>query len=354
MKLYPNAIIIIGIWAIFTLTIFYLSFSLLPHTQLFPHDFLKNLANWDGGHYLGIAEKGYILKSQYVFFPLYPMLINILTKVTGNFLISGLLISFISILVALNLLYKLVAEYFGKAYGQKVLLLLLFFPLSFHFLTAYTESLYLLLSISTFLFLRKKKYFWATAFASLASATRLSGLAVVLSLALSIFFTQGLNKKNWVIIFSPLGFLLYCLYLYQQVGDPFYFIQAESQFWHGGLVLPGSALVFSFKQLLIPGFILNNFRVLLDFLFACFGIVLVWQVVKKLSLDYAIFSTVSLILPLFSPTIVALPRYLLTIFPIFIVLGFHKNQYLSLAYQMIGLMLFSLYATLFLNGYWVS
>lgn len=165
---------------------------------------------------------------------------------------------------------------------------------------------------------------------------------------------MGVNKKNWFVIFSPLGFLLYCLYLYAKVGDPFYFIQAESNFWHGGLVIPGSALVYSLKQLLTAGFITNNFRNLLDFIFTLFGIITVWRVFKTLSLDYAIFSVASLVLPLFSPTIVAIPRYLLTIFPIFIVLSFTKNQYANLAYQIVCLMLLSVYAILFINGYWVS
>lgn len=353
MKLYLNVIIIITIWVISTLTIFYLSFQTLPKTALFPHDFVKNLANWDGGHYLGIAQNGYLQKSQYVFFPLYPLLINLLTKITGSYLYSGLLISFISFLLSANLLFQLVREDFGKAYGIRVLLALLFFPLSFYFLTVYTESLFLLLSLLTFLFLRKKKYFWATIFASLASTSRVSGLAVVLSLILSVYFTEGFNKKNWLVLFSPLGFLLYCLYLYQRIGDPFYFIQAESNFWHTGLVLPGSALVFSFKKILMNGF-LDNFRGVLDFLFVVFALVMIVKVFKKLSLDYTIFSITSLLLPLFSPTIVAIPRYLLTIFPIFIVFSFYKNQYVILAYQIIGLMLFSIYAVLFINGFWVA
>lgn len=352
MKLYSNVSIILGIWTVCVLIIFYFSFSFLPHTDLFPHQFLNNLANWDGGHYLGIAMNGYS-KSQFVFFPLYPVLINLVSKITGNFLSAGIIISFVSIFLAVNLLYRLVSIDFGKQYAVKALLALIFFPLSFHFLTVYTESLFLFFTVATFLFVRKKKYFLATICASLSSVTRIAGLATVFSLLLSVYLTEGINKKTWWVIFSPLPLFAYFFYLYTQTGDPFYFIKNESAFWHGGLVLPGSALIYAFKQL-TPNIIAGNFRNLLDFGFSIFGIFAVWQVVKKLSLDYAIFSIISLILPMFSPTIVAMPRYLLTIFPIFIVLSFYKNQYVILFYQMISLMLLAFYAVLFINGYWVS
>lgn len=352
MKLYPNASFVISIWAAAVFIIFYFSFSQLPHTDLFPHDFLRNLANWDGGHYLSIAKNGYT-QNQFVFFPLYPILTNLISRITGDFLSAGVLISFVSIFLAANFLYRLVSLDFGRRYGVKALLALLFFPLAFHFLTVYTESLFLFLTIATFLLVRKKKYFLATVFAVLASATRMAGLATALSLVLPIYLTEGFNRKNWWVLFSPLGFLIYCFYLYTQTGDPFYFVKGQTAFWQGGLVLPGSALIFAFKHLISEA-VAGNFRSLLDFAFVVFGIFGVWQVWKKLSLDYAIFSTISLILPMFSPTIVAIPRYLVTIFPIFIIMAFYKNQYAILFYQIISLMLLSVYAILFINGYWVS
>ncbi|MBI2599427.1 hypothetical protein HYW43_00720, partial [Candidatus Daviesbacteria bacterium] len=350
MKLYSNVSIIFLIWVGAVVTIFYLGFSTIPQTDLFPRDFIKNLANWDGGHYLGIAD-GYDKAFQYVFFPLYPILINLVSKFTGSFLTAGLLVSLVSIFLAVNILYNLVKSEFGKEHAGKSLLALLFFPLSFHFLTVYTESLFLFLTLATFLFARNRKFLPATLCAGLASATRLAGLATVLSLVLSVYLTEGINRKNWWVIFSPLGFLMYVSYLYIQTGDPFYFVSGQSAFWQGGLVLPGSAVVHSLRQILTTDSVISNFRVLLDFAFTTFGIFTVWKVLKKLSLDYAIFSIASLILPMFSPTIAAMPRYLLTIFPIFIVWGFYKNEYLNLAYQVIALMLLSVYAILFINGY---
>lgn len=354
MKLYSNVTIIFFIWVLSVLTVSYFGFSSLPHSDLFPNDFLRSLANWDGGHYLGIAELRYKYNHQYVFFPLYPLLINFVSKFTGNFLTAGILISVLSSFLAFQLFFKLVLIDFGRDYAKRAILALLFFPMSFYFLTVYTEGLFFLLAVATFLFARKGNYVWACLFAALASATRVTGLAVVFGLVVNAFFTGGISRKNWFVLLSPTGFILYCIYLYIQTGDPFYFIAAQSHFWSSGLVFPGSALAFSFKQLINPGFIINNFRNLLDFIFAVFGIFMVWRVWKVMSLDLAIYSMISLVLPLFSPTIVAIPRYLLTIFPIFIAFGLYKNQYLSIVYQVICLMLLSVYTILFINGFWTS
>lgn len=353
MKLYPNVIMIVCIWALSVFVVFYFAFSFLPRSNQLPGDFMKSLGIWDGGHYLEIAKNGYT-NSQFAFFPLYPLLINLISRITRDFLSAGLIISWVSVFLAVNLLYRLIKEDFGKQQATKVLLALLFFPLSFHFLTVYTESLFLFLTITTFIFARKKNYLMATISAILVSATRLSGLAVVVSLIFQVYFCEGINKKNWFVILAPLGFILYCVYLYIYTGDFFYFASAETHFWQSGLVLPGSAIIHSFKQLITPNFIVNNFRNLLDFLFVAFGIFMVWKTVKTLSLDLAIYSIISLALPLFSPTIVAIPRYLLTIFPIFIVLSLQKNQYLTVLYQTLSPMLLSVYAVLFINGYWVS
>ena len=88
--------------------------------------------------------------------------------------------------------------------------------------------------------------------------------------------------------------------------------------------------------------------------FAVFGLGLLIKIWRKLSPDYAVFAAVSFVMPLFSPTLLALPRYLLTIFPVFIVLSFYKNQYLIFAYQIFSILLLAVFAVLFITGNWVS
>src|SRR3990167_10376612 len=220
MRLYPNITYIFIIWLTVVLSVAYFGFSTLPQSGKFNNNFWESLGNWDGGHYLGIAESGYSEKFQYAFFPLYPLVIKALNQITQNYLLAAILISVAATFLGLHLLYKLVAGDFDKKIAEKAILALLFFPTSFFFLTAYSEGLFFLLTIAAFYFLRTRKLFWAVVFASLASATRLSGLAVVLGLIIEVYLTEGINKKNWYILLSPLGFLIYCYFLYTNTGDP--------------------------------------------------------------------------------------------------------------------------------------
>lgn len=352
MKLYLNVSVIFCVWALAVFAIFYFGFLSIPHSGKFSGDFIHSLANWDGGHFLGIAD-GYDEKFQYAFFPLYPLLINLISKLTGSFLPAGILISIVFSFLAVNLLYQLIRLEFGKQNGERGVLALLFFPMSFYLLTVYSEGLFLFLSIAAFFFVRKKHLFFATVAAALAGATRFAGLAVILSLFVNLYVTRQLNWKNWFVFLAPLGFVSYSVYLYIHTGDPLYFIQAEN-YWHRSLTIPGSAVVHSFKELIFSGLFIKDFSGFLDLIFTILGIGLVWKVWKSLGIDYAIFSGVSLALPLFSPTLLAIPRYLLTIFPIFIVMSLYKNKYVVVGYQIFSLMLLAAYAILFIGGYLVT
>ncbi len=355
MKLYSNVTIIFCIWALAVSVIFYFGYVSLPHSGFFPNShFVSSLANWDGGHYLGIADGGYDQIYQYAFFPLYPLLIGILGNIIHSNLFAGILISIGSAFLGVQLLFQLVSIEYGKKVAEKTVMALLFFPMSFYFLTVYSEGLFLFLTLATFLSIRKKRFFWATIFATLASATRLAGLGIVLALWAQTYFTVGINRRNWFILLAPLGFLTYCFYLYQMTGDPFYFVTAESH-WQRSVGFPGMSFLNTLSDLLTPGFIIKgHFNTLMDFLFTIFGIGFILKAYKSLSLDYTIFGIFSLLLPLFSSTLSAIPRYLLVIFPIFILLATAKNRYANLLYQMLSLMLLSIFSVLFINGYWVS
>jgi len=65
------------------------------NTQYFWH-----LANFDGAHYQNIARFGYIKKFQAAFFPLFPLLTNIIEKITNNFLTSSLIVSIASLFIS--------------------------------------------------------------------------------------------------------------------------------------------------------------------------------------------------------------------------------------------------------------
>ncbi len=352
MKLYSNITVIFCIWLLTILIIFYYGFVQFPHSGKFSSDFFTNLGNWDGGHFLGIAKTGYTEKFQYAFFPLYPLLIKALSSLTNNSLLSAILISVGSFFLALHFLYRLIIQIFDRKTADRSIVALLFFPTSFYFLTAYSEGLFFLLCVLTIYFLNGRRFFWASLFAALASSTRLVGAALIVTLIIDVLIT-GVNRKNWIVFLSPVGLLLYCIYLFHQTGDPVYFFTAEGH-WQRGLAIPGLSFWDSIKSLTSVGFLKIDFNVLLDLLFAIFGLGFAIRSFRFLPVVLSIFALGSLALPLFTSTLSSLPRFLLPVFPIFILLARVKNDRIIFFYQMISLMLLSAFAILFINGYWVS
>lgn len=353
MKLYPSINTIFIVWLVCLLIISYLGFSTLPHSEKLSNDFPGSFSNWDGGHFLAIAQKGYQENFQYAFFPFYPLVVKSLAQFTNSFLLSGVLISLLSFYFGIQFLYKLICKDFDKKIAQKAITALVFFPTSFYFLTAYSEGLFFLLVVLTFYFLRSNKLFLATIFASLASSTRLVGLAVVLALILEVQLTIGINKKNWFVLLAPLGFLIYAYVLYHQTGDPFYFLTAEKH-WQRQLAVPIFGFWDTIKNITTGGFLASHVNPVLDLIFAIFGLGLAIRSFRFLPISYSVYAFVSIALPLFTPTLSSVPRFLLPIFPIFILLGLIKNNFFNQFYQVLSLMLLTIFTVLFINGFWVA
>lgn len=138
--------------------------------------------NFDGEHYLSIAQRGY-QPLTYFFFPVYPLIVRLISSVfVDSFVgqaVTGLLVSHISILLALVGLWKLLSLDYKKEIIQLTILLLLIFPTSFYFASFYTESVFLALVVWSLYFARKRRWLLASLLAGLASATRVTGIVLL-------------------------------------------------------------------------------------------------------------------------------------------------------------------------------
>lgn len=189
-------------WRLILFIITFLGLSALPHLNeqgllSWPPpsvDYWLRWANWDGGHFRGIAENGY-LPFQVVFFPLYPLLIKILMLIGLPSLWGGLIISHIFALISLFYLYKLVQLDFDQVTAQKSILLLLAFPTSFYLGTVYSESLFLALTLASFYYARTNRWLIASTLAGLSSVTRLVGVVVIMAIACEYLVKSYPNLK---------------------------------------------------------------------------------------------------------------------------------------------------------------
>ena len=316
-------------------------------------DGLNVFYHFDGGHFLGIAQNGYVEKFQYAFFPLYPLLINIWHYVVGNFAISGLLVSLVSAVVGVWLLYKLVKEEFDEPVAKKTIFFLLIFPTSFFLLLAYSESLCLALIIADFSFYKKRNLPLTTLFAALASATRLSAVALVLTLWVIEFSRNHINRKNFILLFAPAGLIMYMIYLFNQTGNPLYFLEAERH-WLRVLSVPGFGVWQLINQIFMPDFLSKYPTALLDLISFVLGFGLILRSFRFLNREYSLYALFSILIPLSTSSLASFPRFLILIFPIFIVLALMKNKVWQIIYVGVSFLLLCLFSMMYIQGVWVS
>lgn len=353
------------------LALFFLGFFALT---LFPHqiegrvfypenfDFLSSWANWDGGHFIGIAKNGYVKDSQYAFFPLYPILIKLVSFLTlGNLLIAGLIVSNIFAFWSLLVFYKLSRFDLNVKESQKAVLYFLFFPTAFFLGAVYSESLFLFLSLCAFYFARRGNYLSSSIFASFASATNPLGIILVPALIFEYLAKQKFSFANiryeiFYFLVAPLGLLSYMTFLFLERGDPFIFLTAQAN-WQRELTFPWTTL-FSFSR---PLFILDFFgsyaysQRILEFIFALFAVFIFIFSFRFVRKSYFIFGFLFLISFFSTGSLVSSPRIILPLFPMFIYLAILGRNFLfDFSYLFFSALLSTMFLALFLNGFWIA
>lgn len=144
-------------------------------------------ANWDGGMYMTIAKEGYQIFHT-VFFPLYPLLIKIVSLIGLEVFWAGFIISQVCTVLLIYFFYKLLRLDFNQQKSELIVILLLAFPTSFYLGAVYTESLFLLLAVSAIYFARIKKWYISALLVGLSMVTRNVGFAVLAAVVLEYLF----------------------------------------------------------------------------------------------------------------------------------------------------------------------
>lgn len=139
---------------------------------------------FDALWYMWLATHGYgAHDGSTVYFPLYPLLIKLVSvPLGGNAMLAALVVSNLCLIGLLLVLHRLVAGRFGIGAARGAVLLLCVFPTSFFLLGAYTESLFLLLVVGSFLAIDGDRRGLAALLAFLAALTRLQGIVLALPL----------------------------------------------------------------------------------------------------------------------------------------------------------------------------
>lgn len=314
---------------------------------------LWTFANFDGVHYIRIAQDGYEQKFTQAFFPLYPILIKLFSYITfGNFLLAALAASNVFFLGALIMFYRMVREIYNQKIATWTAAFVLTFPTSFYFGSVYSESLFFLLIISYFYLIYKKRVILAAILGAFASAARLIGVFLVFSIKPKLRIVDILP-----LLIIPLGLLSYMSYLTLVFKKPFYFVSAQQVFGQGRsvqeIVLLPQVFWRYFKIITTTGgaSLLNASFELISTIFVLTLLVLAYKKVKG---EWLVFSFLAVLLPTLSGTLISMPRYILVAFPMYIVLAQIKNTWTKIIILAIFFVMLVILTAFFTRGYWVA
>ncbi|MBT4004441.1 MAG: hypothetical protein HOF08_00145 [Candidatus Pacebacteria bacterium] len=341
--------------------------------------------NFDGVHYLTIADKGYLGTGLIqAFFPLYPILVNGLNQIINNYFLAGLTLNFIVGFLLLRAWKKIVdLETNARIKNFSLYQLLFLFPTSLFFNSFYSEALFLYLVLLSFLNARKGHWLKAGLVAALASATRLVGIFLVPALLVELWlqksalreanqtnqikitsqikcFAQKYWKQILAITTGSLGLASYMIYLQRVFGDPLYFFHLQSEFGGGrqeSIVLYPQ-VVWRYLKILWTArpFDLKYYSYAQEFIFGTLGlagIIWSWFRVRK---SYVVFSALAFLLPTLTGTFSSMPRYFLASFSVFILIIklLDKNKTTRLIWLSLSTLWLIFNTILFIQGYWVA
>ncbi|HEX9068054.1 MAG TPA: mannosyltransferase family protein [Ktedonobacterales bacterium] len=296
---------------------------------------------WDASWYLAIAKIGYgyspTSQSSVNFFPLFPLLINLLARPLSIFhvadaqLLAGMLLAWGCFIAALVVLYRLALDRWGVRVARGAVALIAAYPFGYFFGAPYTESLYLLLCGLVFLGIERRWWWLAGVAAMLGSATRSPGLLLgacaVLAYALALWERRiRLSRDALWLTLSPLGAVAYAWYCAAVFRDPFAYLATSENGWHRGH-LRWDGIASGWDLLLHPGTWLgsNQLKPMLNGTYAVLTVLFLLLLIpiwRRLGPVYAVVTAASVIVPIATTTsMVSQGRYLSTAFPAFLVMG---------------------------------
>jgi hypothetical protein len=326
---------------------------------------------YDAIYFRGIAEYGYAEASRLTrpeigfpyltaFFPAFPLLLHFTAPLFAfNYSITAVIVPQLLTCLALLALFKLVTLDFPKPVAWFSVASLLVFPTFYFLLTAYSETLFLLLAILTFYFYRQQKFRAAGIMGALASATRILGAPIlfaslvldigyqILAASRSSLFT--LRYSLFAITLVPLGLLAYIFYQWWTFGDAFLFLAGHgSSEWKVGFDVTGpiKGLLLPFVTPFRHAWTSDTFRAnYFNSFFFYLGIALLIYGWRKVPLVYSFYALLVLFVHTLSGSLISMPRYLLISFPVFISLGLLYHHHPRLRLLLIPLAAVGLFTT---------
>ncbi|HLE89224.1 MAG TPA: glycosyltransferase family 39 protein [Candidatus Limnocylindria bacterium] len=343
------ALLAIGAWA-------YVLFR--QHVFDDPRDLLAMWSRWDAPHYLDIVVFGYRAvddgsligpngyRSVYpgdlplyiVFYPLYPWLSTAVNALVGDPLVSAFVVTTAASLFVAPLLYRLVRHDEEAGVAMRAAWFLLIFPTAYFLHIGYTEALFMALVLGSFLAARIERWWLAGLLGGLAALTRVNGLILVPALAAEAFMQwlarppgERRLRVEWLAIgLVGVGFGIYLGLNLAVYGNPLEFLRIQDDHWFKSLAPPWEGIGGIFDW--IGNQDADNALMLgwMELLFVAIGLAGTIHAAFRFRPSWFAWMAGNWLLFVSTAFVVSVPRYALTLFPLYVSLAVLSRRTLVL------------------------
>jgi hypothetical protein len=320
----------IGVYLAARLVVFV---ALWSASRLVPSTGLATMVSaWDGGWYLATARDGYptdleivqgkAVQSTIAFFPLYPLCIRALHAVFGlSYQAAGLLVAGLAGIVAVVLLRVLLDRLWGSEAADRGVVLFCFFPGALALSLTYSEALMLALTIGCLLALVSGRWVSAGVLAALATACRPNAIVLVVACGWASF-TAIRAGRDWrslaAPLLSPVGFIAFQGYLWAHTGTADAWWRTQREGW-GERLAPGATWDKIAEFIEAPLVDVNITVAMAGIVFIAVSTVLLVRARPPATI--LVYTAGIVLLALLSQTLGPRPRFILTAFPLVVVVG---------------------------------
>jgi hypothetical protein len=226
-----------------------------------PEGWRWSLCVGDCGWYKTIADHGYdampdpqLKVANYGFFPAFPLAVSLLMHVSGlTFVTAGIVLNGILSLAFcwLGLNYRHELQLRNEAEAVTFLFAFLLSPWSLYNHIPYTEMMFNVSVLGTFVFWRSRNYVAAAVFGIVLTATRASGIILPLVLLVELLYRERRRVIDIIlrpdarfrtVAVMPFGLIAFVVFLYLHVGDPLAYVHIQEIGWAQGFRNPAAVL----------------------------------------------------------------------------------------------------------------
>ena len=341
-----------------------------------PIDVLELWNRWDAPHYLDIAVHGYMaydpgttptyskfgdLDLYIVFYPVYPWLVGVVNWIVDQPVVSSFLVTGVASLFVAPLLYRLVRLDEGHAVAMRAAWFLLIFPTAYFLHIGYTEAVFMALTLGSFLAARTGRWWLAGALGGVAALTRVNGLVLIPALVAEAA-TQWSERPReerklrleWLAIgLVPVGFAVYLGLNLAVYDDAFAFLRIQEEHWYKSLAPPweGVGVALRWFEVGTPDEQLMHGG--MELIFAGIGLVGLVHAALRFRPSWFAWMAGNWILFISTAFLVSVPRYSLTLFPLFASMALATRRPAALVgVSIASIAAFTYFAVRFATGGW--